>query len=486
MASKLYPTLSSFYKAGNVEFGSERDAMLCGVPEEKLYRKPSRQRKVLHAQNIPPPGQPEAPEPTTDRAELYDRNRDAQFSPMPQAHHERGSVSPPLTPSAPPLLEMLDLRLQQYLNVLLDSNDTTNINQFLQSTDNPALSLLSPSNTDSDNNSSHTTVTLPLPPNVAVEESWLSEIRPDYDDITPEEMADEILNNLNVVREEDVKDHEKHKSLSLFKMPKDLQGEAERRGLQPQSQRQHHDLRHRHAHQRQESQDSRDDNVDTKDNQIPRDFQQQPHWHHHHHHKSHGASRLRERELRDRDDTRLAGKTKRQERTERPAPGANTESAGRDRRRDAHPQRISSHAPRARDDTGKSTADLTEAQRETGKPSARRKSSVAEKENQSRSPGRAEVQGEKSDYNAWMTWRKQVNRQLATIILLKQQGRQVSVQTTDMRRTSLRQSSIDFVSQIATQSGSTTSLGGKPYVMYGIPRASLLPKNETAERKRDS
>ncbi|CAG5133773.1 unnamed protein product [Candidula unifasciata] len=75
------------------------------------------------------------------------------------------------------------------------------------------------------------------------------------------------------------------------------------------------------------------------------------------------------------------------------------------------------------------------------------------------------------EYNAWMTWRKQVNRQLATVILLRQGGR-VWLQKGDMSRKHLNQRSIDFVSKVV-KSGNKTSLGGKPFVMYGIPRASL-------------
>ncbi|BFY99503.1 hypothetical protein BsWGS_02543 [Bradybaena similaris] len=75
------------------------------------------------------------------------------------------------------------------------------------------------------------------------------------------------------------------------------------------------------------------------------------------------------------------------------------------------------------------------------------------------------------EYIAWMTWRKQVNRQLATVILLRQGGR-VWLQKGDMSRKHLNQRSIDFVSKVV-KPGNKTSLGGKPFVMYGIPRASL-------------
>ncbi|XP_059151624.1 uncharacterized protein LOC131937912 [Physella acuta] len=78
------------------------------------------------------------------------------------------------------------------------------------------------------------------------------------------------------------------------------------------------------------------------------------------------------------------------------------------------------------------------------------------------------------EYNAWMTWRKQVNRQLATVILLKRNG-QVHVQKKDMARRPLSQSSIDFVSLFKAEN--KTSLGGKPFLMYGIPRVSL-PSNQ--------
>ena len=415
MASKLYPTLSSFYKAGNVGFGSELDAMLCGVPEEKLYRKPSRQRKELPLQISNTHSQLEAPQPAIDRADSLEFNRDPQFLPLSQDHREDESVTPPLSPSAPPLLEMLDMRLQQYLNVLLDTNDNSNI--ALPSEDNQTLFPPSTSNIDPDNGSDHTTVTLPLPPNVEVEESWLDEIRPDYDDFSTEEMADEILNNLNVVRDEDAKDHEKQKSLSLLKTPKDSQGRAfreeeERQKVQPHSQHQHMDHRHGHSHQRQTSQHSGDDNADIKNDQIPHDHHQQQHHHHRHHHhhrKSNGATRLQERESKNRGDIRLAGKAKRQESAERPPLGPNNESAGRDRRRDAYPHRVSNHVIRARHENGMSTTDLVEGQLESSRPIARRKSSSAEKENHHGSPGRADVHGEKADYNAWMTWRKQVD-----------------------------------------------------------------------------
>ncbi|GFR94157.1 hypothetical protein ElyMa_004395200 [Elysia marginata] len=501
MASKLYPTLSTFYKAGNVGFGSEHDAMLCGVPEEKLYRKPSKQIKEMISQDLSRLEQSRPSVQNNDGQELTDASKGPQLPETVQAQSEEDPVSPPLIPSAPPLLEMLDLRLQQYLNMILSPCDISNEGPVLPREDYESAPSDSPSDSDLPAGTCPTTVTLPLPPNVVVEDAWLDEIRPDYDDLTPEEMADEILNNLNVVREEDSKDHEKQKSLSLLRTPKESEAgksnEGEERHRQQPYHYQHRDhrQRHNHSYQQQSSQSSREDNADIDDTHRHHQHQERQRNHRQrqqdidHRHKAHGAVRLQERASLSRDDLRHVDRLKRHESAEKLSSGTSHETSGSDRRLEAvYPHRRSQHhhTNRGRHESRQSASKFVGGRRESGKSSSRRLSSGAEKENQHGSPGRAEAHAENSDYNAWMTWRKQVNRQLATIILLKQQGKNVAVQTTDMRRKPLRQSSIDFVSQIATQSGSTTSLGGKPYVMYGIPRASLLSKSEISECKNES
>ncbi|KAH9488289.1 hypothetical protein Btru_063828 [Bulinus truncatus] len=78
------------------------------------------------------------------------------------------------------------------------------------------------------------------------------------------------------------------------------------------------------------------------------------------------------------------------------------------------------------------------------------------------------------EYSAWMTWRKQVNRQLATAILLRKDN-EFQQQNSGMCKKSLNQSSFDIISQYA-RCEQKTPLGGKPFVMYGIPRVSL-PNN---------
>ena len=414
MASKLYPTLSAFYKAGNIGFGSEHDAMLGGVPEEKLYRKPSRQRGELPLHSAQSSRQLDPTLQYGDGTCGSDvrATRDTPANSIPPAPTDENS--PPLTPSAPPLLEMLDMRLQQYLNMLLASNNNAPDNTVFPSdnTQTNASLLDSDSHPADDKSGGHTTVTLPLPPNVVVEDSWLDEIRPDYDDLEPGDMAGEILNNLNVDREEDTKDHEKQKSLSLLRTPKDSQVEASSGQEEKKSQQMNHhreNPRHRHSYQPQPSQGSREDNedVDESPHHQHHHHQHNPHHaRHNHRHKSHGATRLQERESQSREDLRLAGRTKRQDSAvERPL-----EPSGRDRRRDvANPHRRSHHnASRSKHEGGQSASDPAEGLRESGKPSPRKKTSPAEKENQQRSPRREGRQEENSDYNAWMTWRKQV------------------------------------------------------------------------------
>lgn len=79
------------------------------------------------------------------------------------------------------------------------------------------------------------------------------------------------------------------------------------------------------------------------------------------------------------------------------------------------------------------------------------------------------------DYNAWVKWRKQVNRQLAALILLRR-GDEVRLQTVDLSRKPLSKNSMKEVFHKATNDCSKeamTSLNGKPYIMYGIPRVAL-------------
>lgn len=90
---------------------------------------------------------------------------------------------------------------------------------------------------------------------------------------------------------------------------------------------------------------------------------------------------------------------------------------------------------------------------------------------------------DKRDFNAWMTWRKQVNRQLATVILIKR-GHQVHLRQSELRRKPLSKHSMESIVQdarggprnignIDDHSAQKTSLPGRPYIMYGIPRVKL-------------
>ncbi|GFN94069.1 hypothetical protein PoB_002057500 [Plakobranchus ocellatus] len=480
MASKLYPTLSAFYKAGNIGFGSEKDAILCGVPEEKLYRKPSKQRAEIHAKDA---------SKENSRPYLPEQSQQPSLSAGINAENQRPSIEAtppeddtdllPLTPSAPPLLEMLDARLQQYLDVLLTTQT------------NPASSEAPPNTSaqsESDTSPQRATITLPLPPNVVVEDAWLDEIQPDYDDLTPEEMADEILNNLNVEREEDAKDHEKQKSLHDLRMSFNHGHHGETSRGEGQNKHIHHkqqsnEYGHRRSYQHQPSHNSTDDNEES-DGHI---YQYNHHHRNRHHNNAMGAMKVQKPQ--SREEPKDAGRIKRKVSVEGP-PSAKHDVDDRTKRcESSHPHRRrhlsshSRHAEQSRRDGDQAVSSPSDDRHGHSKSSPRGQASATEKENHNGASGRLGLYGENSDYNAWMTWRKQVNRQLATIILLKQQGREVSVQTADMRRKPLRQSSIDFVSQIATKSGSSTSLGGKPYVMYGIPRASLVQKNDTNDNK---
>ncbi|KAK6189786.1 hypothetical protein SNE40_001780 [Patella caerulea] len=78
------------------------------------------------------------------------------------------------------------------------------------------------------------------------------------------------------------------------------------------------------------------------------------------------------------------------------------------------------------------------------------------------------------DFNRWMTWRKQVNRHMASMILLKQ-GKEVHVAPSEVNRKPLPKSTMKSVfDQAKIESERKTSLPGKPYIMYGIPRVQLL------------
>nr|KAG5700115.1 hypothetical protein BaRGS_029865 [Batillaria attramentaria] len=85
---------------------------------------------------------------------------------------------------------------------------------------------------------------------------------------------------------------------------------------------------------------------------------------------------------------------------------------------------------------------------------------------------------DKKDFNAWMTWRKQVNRQLASVILIKR-GKQVHLRKSEMNRKPLSKQNVESVVKDAktgkrgADKAEMTSLPGRPYIMYGIPRVKL-------------
>ncbi|XP_041359914.1 uncharacterized protein LOC121376171 [Gigantopelta aegis] len=78
------------------------------------------------------------------------------------------------------------------------------------------------------------------------------------------------------------------------------------------------------------------------------------------------------------------------------------------------------------------------------------------------------------DFQEWMTWRKQVNTHLAAMILIRQ-GKNVYITPADQRRKCLSTSIMETVFDQARENPRTckTSLPGKPYIMYGIPRVKL-------------
>ncbi|ESO92951.1 hypothetical protein LOTGIDRAFT_239557 [Lottia gigantea] len=78
----------------------------------------------------------------------------------------------------------------------------------------------------------------------------------------------------------------------------------------------------------------------------------------------------------------------------------------------------------------------------------------------------------KAEFAQWMTWRKQVNRHMASMILIKQ-GKDVYVAPSEINRKPLAKTTMKSVIDNSKDKGKITSLGGKPYVMYGIPRAKI-------------
>lgn len=101
---------------------------------------------------------------------------------------------------------------------------------------------------------------------------------------------------------------------------------------------------------------------------------------------------------------------------------------------------------------------------------------------QSRNPTVNKLSQNSDEYSAWVTWRKQVNRQLASLILLRR-GDHVHLQTVDLSRKPLSKTSVKEVLQKATNDcskESMTSLNGKPYIMYGIPRVALAKSSTTS------
>lgn len=90
---------------------------------------------------------------------------------------------------------------------------------------------------------------------------------------------------------------------------------------------------------------------------------------------------------------------------------------------------------------------------------------------------------DKTDFNAWMTWRKQVNRQLASVILIKR-GQQVHLRQSELSRKPLSKQNVESVVKDAkggrrgSDRAEMTSLPGRPYIMYGIPRVKLSTANK--------
>ena len=82
------------------------------------------------------------------------------------------------------------------------------------------------------------------------------------------------------------------------------------------------------------------------------------------------------------------------------------------------------------------------------------------------------------DFQEWMSWRKQVNTHLAAMILIRQ-GKTVYITPSDQVRKCLSRSIMETVFDKARENPRTckTSLPGKPYIMYGIPRVKLRGAN---------
>lgn len=84
---------------------------------------------------------------------------------------------------------------------------------------------------------------------------------------------------------------------------------------------------------------------------------------------------------------------------------------------------------------------------------------------------------EHCDFQEWISWRTQANGQLVYLIQ-KNRGYDVSIAAWEASREALSSNTINSVIEHARASAlpGTTSLVGKPYIMYGIPRAHICSK----------
>ncbi|KAK0045484.1 hypothetical protein Bpfe_025090 [Biomphalaria pfeifferi] len=384
-ASKLYPTLSAFYRNTYVGFGSEANLTLSGADNSNPYKKPftedhganilakNKSQDKMDRKKVVSDKERQARGNNFDRTVVDNAQESSQeISSVPGNDHVRDDLADdsPRLPTAPPM-DWSDDLIERFLQDTLTQ-------QELSALEND-LSVLGAPNID------YSALSTSLNVSQDSDTTWIDDLVPDYD-TSPDDSEAGNLNNLNKERSS-----KPHTSAILAQNIVELPKPRSR----PLARTEETHQRKTHAHRGLPRQAA----VVSREAIYPPRIQ-------HAEHSSHGNARLKSQSSQEKE----------------------TKSGSSEDISAARQMHSSSTPP---------------------------------------PPGTEE-------YSAWMTWRKQVNRQLASAILLRGNPK-VQLHKPDQSRKALSQSSYDFISQFS-KCGQKTPLGSKPFVMYGIPRVSL-PNN---------